>query len=66
MITCSTCEHAVYCRSWGEYKCKYKSRKIYDPNRLDCKDYKKKKPGPLPKCNCKTCLERPELYEKEV
>ena len=62
-ISCIDCIHAVYCSSWGEYKCLVKERRIYEPENeaRRCKDYKKasKKSGEdSPKCQCKHCQAR--------
>lgn len=44
MKACKTCEHAVFDELWGEYKCKKKERRIYEPVKPeDCEFYKKVK-----------------------
>lgn len=62
-ISCTDCIHAVFCSSWGEYKCLVKERRIYEPENeaRRCKDYKKapkKSSEDEPKCQCKTCITR--------
>ena len=58
MITCKSCEHAIYCPSWGEYRCVKKMKRIMDPVDLDCETFEKRKPGRVKPCNCNTCMER--------
>lgn len=58
MLTiCKTCEHSIFCPTWGDYKCMHNARKYIlhlGPN--ECKDFKERgndfeeKP-----CHCDFC-----------
>lgn len=57
---CTTCAEAIFCPSWGWYKCKLRKINIPDGDSVNmctfCGLYKK---GELSeKCNCETCEER--------
>lgn len=58
--SCLTCEHAVWCDSWTEYKCLVKIRRIYEPEKeaWTCDDCKKDTRKEQQKCQCKHCLSR--------
>lgn len=49
------CTYAIFCPSFGEYKCEIKQRRIYE-NTDACKDYKKKTDKEEKKCHCLTCI----------
>lgn len=57
MKTCKDgCEHAVFCRSFGEYKCTLKQKRIYNTSK-PCDEYKeKKKDAKEKKCQCLVCM----------
>lgn len=55
MIKCADCENAIFCESWGEYKCAVKEMHMRDI--IMCDQYKKGKDVPK-KCRCETCQER--------
>lgn len=42
MADCKTCIHSAFDPLWGEYKCKVRTVRIYDPdNQENCKEYEK-------------------------
>lgn len=56
---CTTCSNAIFCESWGGYKCK--ERKEWIPNtdeEVYCELYFKGIPST--DCHCKTCEEKGE------
>ena len=63
---CIVCEKAVYCPTWGQYKCTKFNKWIYDPfstRRPQCCESLK---YPLTallvnKCHCEDCMERGDL-----
>ena len=61
--SCMDCENAIWCETWGEFKCTAKVRRIYEPENeaRGCEDFKKEhhsKYFEKPKCQCETCLSR--------
>lgn len=43
MGNCKNCEHSVYDKLWGEYKCKILQRRMYILlDSTECPNYKKK------------------------
>lgn len=41
---CSSCAHAIFDETWGEWKCKVSETRIYDTSKASfCKDYIEKK-----------------------
>lgn len=54
---CTTCSKAIFCESWGEYKCKERKIRIHDTNEgAYCGLYSKGTPST--DCHCETCEER--------
>lgn len=55
---CATCGNAIFCPTWGEYKCMaYLTRNPYAPEEPnDCEKYEKKKSTTEPVCHCEDCL----------
>lgn len=55
---CTTCTEAIFCSSWGRYRCNIRKIRIrLDDNECAyCGLYKKGKPDA--DCQCKTCMER--------
>lgn len=54
---CTTCKNAIFCPSWGEYKCR--ERKEWIPNTDEgayCGLYSKGTPSS--DCHCELCEER--------
>lgn len=49
------CAYAIFCPSFGEYKCTLKQRRIYE-NKETCNDYAKKTDDKERKCHCLTCV----------
>lgn len=57
---CTTCEEAIFCSSWGEYKCKIRKMNISDTDEgAFCGLYKKGKPST--NCHCKVCEEKEDI-----
>lgn len=56
--SCMDCKNSVWCRTWGEFKCVVKQRRIYEPENeaLNCEDFKKERKKDDAKCQCKHCL----------
>lgn len=57
-MLCEKCKNAIYCESWGQYKCRKRHIYIYgnkDRNDL-CDSFALGEPGK--ECRCKTCEER--------
>ena len=54
---CTTCSKAIFCESWGEYKCKERKEWIADTDEgVCCGLYSKGTPST--DCHCETCEER--------
>lgn len=52
---CKNCEHAIFCPTWGEYKCVKHSRKFIS-YLVGCKDHKPRgKDFEEKPCRCETC-----------
>lgn len=65
---CATCSHSILCRTWSEYKCRVKERRIYYPpeSTKDCSNYKKRdKNFKESKCQCKDCLANETLLDED-
>lgn len=45
MGKCASCEYAVWDSTWGEYKCKIRSLRVYKPPMDICEWYKKGTPS---------------------
>ena len=54
---CKECEHAIFCETFGEYKCKLYTKRIYFPN-LERTCYVPKKSNETKQCHCRVCEER--------
>ena len=65
--TCDTCENAIFCPTWTEYKCKaFSRRNVYKPDEPNnCKKYVKKKSKEEPTCHCDDCEAVRSLEELE-
>ena len=51
---CMDCEHSIFCRSLGEYKCTQYNKRIYFPTvRRSC--YVSKKSTEEKECHCRVC-----------
>lgn len=55
--TCETCANAIFCPTWGEYKCLvFLRRNVYEPGkRNNCDKYVKKTDTKEPVCRCDDC-----------
>ena len=54
--TCDNkCTYAIFCPSFGEYKCVLKQRRIYDIKK-PCDEYAAKTDQVERKCHCFTCV----------
>lgn len=63
---CPTCSSAIFCETYGEYKCTEKKRRIYGVAQMtECKEYKKRPAGwkEMP-CRCEDCLKNEKLSEE--
>lgn len=56
MSNCKTCKNAVFCETWGEWKCVPKKRRVYDIDLGLCTLYKEGEPKMT--CGCETCQGR--------
>ena len=58
MNKCEDCANAIYCQSWGEFKCEVKQARLRKKVRV-CKSYKKKDANAEEKkCHCLICMAR--------
>lgn len=58
--SCRTCEHCVFCQTWGDYKCIMHSVRR-PPAMPVCDEYKKSKKDIFSrKCRCDICMGRDE------
>lgn len=54
---CTTCLNAIFCESWGEYKCKERKEWIHDTDEgAYCGLYSKG--APSTDCRCEICMEK--------
>lgn len=54
--TCKdNCTFAIFCPSFGEYKCTLKQRRIYDSKKI-CSEYSAKHDNVERKCHCLVCV----------
>lgn len=60
MARCENCESAIFCDTWGEYKCLKKLRRVRDGEADNCADYKKRK-DEMPDCQCEDCMNRGDI-----
>lgn len=59
---CTTCAEAIFCESFGEYKCKTRKEWIYDTDEgAYCRLYSKGTPST--DCHCEVCMEKGEQDE---
>ena len=50
MSNCKDCIHSVFDEVWGEYKCKFYTHRIYNPEQIqNCPEYKKDQNKNTPK-----------------
>ena len=63
---CGVCEYAIFCPTWGEYKCTKFAKWVKDPQDLnpDCWE-KFVTPVISKKCKCEDCFERGYSDEME-
>lgn len=62
---CFACKNAVFCPTWGQYKCTKFCKVIYDVDILREQCFEKSKTSILDKkCRCETCLERGDLVNE--
>lgn len=55
---CNECEHAIFCPSFGEYKCELYCHRVYFPDMYRVCFKKSKTPVLEKKCRCEVCVER--------
>lgn len=60
---CKECEHAIFCETFGEYKCRLYTKRIYFPD-LDRTCYVPRKSDPT-KCRCLVCEEQAADMEND-
>lgn len=51
----NNCAHAIFCPSFGEYKCEVKQKRIYGGTDI-CRDYEKNTSKEEKKCHCLSCM----------
>lgn len=64
---CPTCDKAIWCPTWGEWRCKAHEKRIYNYAEMtECESYKKRgKDFEEPQCLCEDCLHS-ELLNAEI
>lgn len=65
---CESCKHAIFCPTWGQWKCVKYAEWQYDVDlMIDCTDYEEEKPEVVAAkpCHCETCMERDPIDEDE-
>ena len=60
---CKECAHAVFCPSWGEYKCLLYQHRVYFPEMSRSCFVKATTPVLDKKCNCLTCREKGSIED---
>lgn len=61
---CVNCKHALFCLSWGDYKCTKRSFRIRDAETTSCDLFELSKTNMEDrKCHCEACSERGDMYE---
>lgn len=56
MADCLTCENAIFDELWGEFKCKVREHRVYQPlGTKTCDHYKKGKPTESKDDNYDSC-----------
>lgn len=63
---CPTCANAIFCDTWGQFKCTVKERRITGYKTMTvCGDYKKRpKDFKEPLCHCEDCMKNELLAEE--
>lgn len=62
---CTTCSSAIFCESWGEYKCKERKEWIHDTDEgAYCGLYSKGTPST--DCHCELCMEKGGTEDEEI
>ena len=56
-MTCSDRAFAIFCETWGEWKCSKKHQIVHRLDAEDCNSYKLSR-GSQQECHCKSCMER--------
>lgn len=60
---CPSCASAIFCPTWGQFKCRTKKRYITGCKTI-CGSYKKRpKDFKEPRCQCEDCLKNEALME---
>lgn len=62
---CKECEYAIFCPSFGEYKCVLYGHRVYFPEMVRVCFKKSKTPVLDRKCRCEVCVEKGCLDEVE-
>lgn len=58
---CPSCESAIWCNIWGQFKCKTKERYITGRKTICASYTKRPKDFKEPQCQCEDCLKHAEL-----
>ena len=53
---CSTCEHVIFCPTWGDYKCMKRRLRVKNISDGDSCSVYKKRSSEDKKCQCEDCL----------
>lgn len=59
---CKDCEHARFCKTWGEFKCVKHAKNLPSGDTIACSDFKKRK-GDVVECKCDDCHNRGDLED---
>lgn len=64
--TCGNCEYAIFCPTWGDFKCTKFAKWIKEVSEMHTECYEKYvTPVLSKKCNCEDCFERGYSDEME-
>lgn len=63
---CKDCEYAIFCPSFGEYKCVLYGKIVYFPS-LTRSCFAKSKSDVLAReCHCETCMQKGYIEDEEI
>ena len=65
---CKSCVNSIFCKTWKEYKCIVREKRVYDYESITrCKQYNKR-PNSFKerKCQCKDCLNNSIIFEEDL
>ena len=65
---CMSCVNSIFCKTWTEYKCTVREKRMYDYESITkCKQYSKRpKDFKERKCQCENCLNNSIIFEEEL